>query len=71
LDALGNVWLSDYENSYVATGVWRVFDREGRYLGEIRSPAQLRILEIGEHYVAGVWKGDLGVESVRLYALNR
>lgn len=71
VDPLGNVWLSDYENPYTATGIWHVFDSNGRYLGEVRAPPALRILDVGEDYVAGVWKDDMGVESVRVYRLNR
>lgn len=71
VDAQGNIWLSDYETPYVATGTWRVFDQSGSYLGEVHAPPRLRILEVGEDYVAGIWTADLGVESVRVYQLNR
>ncbi len=72
VDAAGNVWLSDYEMPpYFNTGVWRVFDSGGRYLGEVDVPQRLHILEIGKMYVLGVWRDGLGVESVRLYRLKK
>ena len=71
VDPHGAIWLSAYENEFMPAPVWFVFDRDGRYLGEVPMPAGLRVLEIGEGYVLGVTKDDAGVEVVRVHELRR
>jgi hypothetical protein len=71
LDPEGDVWLGPYETPFGAFGPWRVFDHEGRYVGEINVPRQLRVLDIGSDWILGVWQDDLGVETVRLHGLDR
>jgi hypothetical protein len=53
----------------VAAGRWSVFTPEGRWLGTARTPAGLRVTEIGADYVLGVAVDSLDVESVRLHAI--
>ncbi|MEX0892005.1 MAG: hypothetical protein WEB88_07525 [Gemmatimonadota bacterium] len=53
----------------VATRRWSVFDPEGCWLGTVRTPAGLRVTEIGGDYLLGVAVDSLDVESVRLYAI--
>ena len=50
---------------------WSVFDREGRWLGSVETPAGLSVREIGEDYLLGTWKDDVGVEHVRVHRLDR
>ena len=40
-------------------------------LGFVETPPRLRVLEIGEDYILGVVRDELGVESVQLWALER
>jgi hypothetical protein len=50
---------------------WTVYDPDGVQLGDVEVPWGLTVWEIGENYVLGSFRGELGVESVRLYALER
>ena len=45
--------------------------RELMWLGPILLPARFWMREIGDEYVAGVWKDELDVEYVRIYHLSR
>jgi hypothetical protein len=71
LDAAGNVWVMDYERPGIEQRSWRVFDREGFLIARVVTPAELRLLEIGDDYVLGVHQDDLHVERVRLYRLEK
>jgi hypothetical protein len=46
-----------------------VFDPDGRYLGPVELPARLRVTDIGDRTLLGVWRDEYGVESVRRYAI--
>lgn len=50
---------------------WSVFDPEGRWSGQVGTPAGLRVLQIGADYVLGVWEDDLDVQYVRVHALSK
>ena len=43
----------------------------GFLVAKVVTPAHLRVHAIGYDYVLGVWRDDLGVESVRMYGLER
>jgi hypothetical protein len=69
-DRLGNIWVPGFAVSEEQRPpLWAVFDREGRYLGELELPGRLRVFEIGSDYVLGVWRDELDVEHVRRYPL--
>lgn len=71
VDPRGKVWLSEYESSFLATGLWRVVDGEGNPVAEVRVPDGFRITDLGVDHVLGVWRGDFDVESIRMYQLER
>lgn len=50
---------------------WDVFDSRGRWLGDVTMPARFRAMDIGKHFVVGVWKDDLDVQYVHGYRLLR
>jgi hypothetical protein len=68
LDASGNLWVAYYrlEDEPVR---WAVFDQEGRWLGDIETPPNGRVWDIGNDYVLGVWQDELDVQQVRMYRL--
>jgi hypothetical protein len=70
-DRAGNLWVSDFQVTPEDPGKWTVFDPEGRMLGTVSTPARFRVFEIGEDYVLGVWKDELDVDHVRLFALEK
>lgn len=49
--------------------VWSVFDPEGRWLGEVHVPRALRVTDVGDDYVVGVWRAGDGTQTIRRYAL--
>lgn len=80
VDPLGNVWLRRYEvdhafttMQYVRTvGVpseWVVLDPAGRWLGEVQTPAQFTVLEIGSDHVLGLRRDEFDVEFIEVYRL--
>ena len=71
VDAEGNIWARSYRVDPSGPGEWSVFDPAGRWLGQVEMPPGLDVAEIGSDYVAGVWVDELGVEYVRLYALEK
>ena len=72
-DALGYLWVAEFklpDAAYEGT-LWTVFDREGRALGFVETPAGLSIFEIGEDYILGSTTDELGVEYVQIRELVR
>lgn len=78
-DAAGHLWVAEYEFSAAARGtyeerpprLWTVFDPEGRVLGNVETPEDLWIHEIGEDYILGVALDELNVEYVQVWTLER
>lgn len=68
-DGEGNVWVEHYRAAPEEQPRWSVFGADGRWLGEVATPAGLRIHEIGAGYVLGVWTDEVGIEYLRLYEL--
>lgn len=50
---------------------WRVVDRDGLPIAEVRTPAGFFLLEVGDDHVLGVHKDEFDRESVRLHDLIR
>jgi hypothetical protein len=72
LDALGNAWVSDYRHPWKEGALaWSVFDAEGTWLGEVRLPDKLRILEIGGDYLIALLRDDLDVEYAHVYQIDK
>lgn len=65
-DGLGYLWVQERWSS-----VWTVFDPEGRVQGLVEMPSALGVFEIGEGYILGRSRDELGVESVQLWVLDR
>ena len=69
VDALGNVWVMEYNRPGDDSKRWTVFDTAGILLGTLRVPDDLVISNIGPDYVLGVRLDDLDVEHVMMYGL--
>ena len=50
---------------------WRVLDRAGLVIAELRTPPGFFVLEVGDDHVLGLHKDEFERESVRLYRLIR
>jgi hypothetical protein len=70
VDATEHIWVRQ-SSLGAATQSWLVFDPGGIWLGAISLPGNLRVTDIGSDYILGIYRDDLGVESVRLYGLDR
>ncbi|HEX9727084.1 MAG TPA: hypothetical protein VGA37_01105 [Gemmatimonadales bacterium] len=70
VDEAETLWIQDYPGPRDREAVWRRFSTDGAYIGVATMPADLKVFEIGDEYVLGMWKDDLDVEHVRLYALE-
>ncbi len=51
--------------------LWKVVDRDGSPIAELRTPPGFFLLEVGDDYVLGINKDEVGRESVRLFGLIR
>jgi len=71
VDALENVWVRRTGEHPPGKSPWDVFDTEGRFLGTVGVPADLRVAQIGEDFVLGISKDEAGVEYVPLHGLSR
>jgi len=66
----GEIWLAEYEFEADSVSTWVVLDPRGMLLGSVAVPPGFQIHEVGEDYLLGVWKDELGVPFVRRYALR-
>jgi hypothetical protein len=81
VDSERNLWVSDSSLEWFlgqgfsrvpSTAIsWRVFDRNGRWLGAVTMPPRFRPMDIGSDYVLGLWRDADDVEHVRLYRLTK
>lgn len=65
-DAIGAGSLTDLP---AVPSAWSVFDGRGRWLGDVRMPANFQAFEIGDDYVAGKARTN-GVNQVVIYSLG-
>jgi hypothetical protein len=70
-DHHGYLWVERYRAPGEEPAVHDVLDPEGRLVGWVSLPAGLQILESGPDYVLGLYRDDLEVEYVRVYALEK
>lgn len=72
VDSRGYLWLKDYAiPGTEGPQQWRVFDHEGKLLGQVGMPPGLGVSDIDDHSVIGVWVDELDVPEVRVYNLER
>ena len=77
VDAGGNIWAGHRPFGADANGrasdrnEFIVFRADGRHLGAVQLPANVRVLQIGADFVLGGFTDDLGVEYVHLYRIEK
>jgi hypothetical protein len=69
VDAGGNLWVQEYTPKLGEGRSWSVFDRDGRYLGDVEMPVRVRVFEIGDDVVLGVRRDEANAEYVSRYRL--
>lgn len=73
-DRVGNLWVERYRDQFAedpGPQVWDIFDADGRLTAYLEAPTGVRITDVGARSVVGVHADSLGVETVRLYRLQR
>ena len=70
-DDAGYVWLERFEAPEGPSGNWVVVDGTGDVVAELTLPDGLRLLDVGEDHVIGVWSDELDRQEVRVHALER
>jgi hypothetical protein len=69
-DAVGNLWVQEFElDRRRNSPLWRVFDAEGGYLGDVTMPDRFTVYQLGDDFVLGKWEDADDVEHVRMYAI--
>ncbi len=71
LDEDGYLWVEHPRVTRAGEGRWDVFDREGRWLTTVATPAGFQVRQIGRDFMLGTALDSLDVEHVHLYTLNR
>ena len=69
VDAEGNLWVGMYRKPGDNQPRWTVFDPSGRMLGEVHTPEDFTIYQIGQDFVLGRWTDELDVQHVVMYDL--
>ena len=73
-DEAGNLWVERYQSDPVADSgarEWDIFDAEGTLTGSLATPDGFRITYIGTRSILGVHADSLGIETVRMYRLDK
>lgn len=71
VDDAQNLWVRDFAVPGGAGSTWTVFDPGGRMLGGVAMPERFRPTHMGEDFVLGVLRDELGVEYVQMFALEK
>ena len=66
VESNGNIWARQYGDT-TKVQHWDSFDRTGRYLGVVDTPAGFEVFEFGADYVLGRVRDQDDVEGVRVY----
>ena len=70
-DELGNVWIEHFRDPANNTrpARWSVFDKDGRFLGDVQVPAATAVCSITRDQVITIFTDEFDVEHVRIYSL--
>jgi hypothetical protein len=69
VDADDHLWVLHMPGGRGEDRRWSVFAPDGRWLGEVRTPAGLRVTAIGHDRLIGVWQDSGDGQTVRVYPL--
>jgi hypothetical protein len=71
VDGGGNLWMEEFRIDPDAEGTWSVFDPGGRWLGQVQTPAGVKVMSIARDAMVGVTTDEDDVERVVIYPLIR
>jgi hypothetical protein len=68
----GNLWIKLYRRpSDEGPDHWLILDSRGELAARLEMPKEMRILEIGEDFVAVARENELGVEHFAVYPIQK
>ncbi len=81
VDQVGRLWVREanladapgagqLNTTPLVPSVWSVFDREGRWLGDVTMPARFQPRDIGGDYVLGTAMDEDDVQTIAVYELE-
>jgi hypothetical protein len=71
VDHEGHLWAHSYSASWEdGPQAWSIFEQDGSWLGDVRTPERFSILGFGDHVVLGVWRDSLNVQHFQVYGLD-
>jgi hypothetical protein len=71
IDRTLNLWVQDEDGFSAETSRWQVFGSDGVFVARVELPRALEVRDIGEDYLLGTVRDELGIERVRLYRLEK
>lgn len=69
-DDLDRLWIQEYRRAEVPETTWHVLTTDGAYLDEVTTPTAFTPQVIRGGLIAGVWRNELDVESIRIYRIE-
>jgi hypothetical protein len=69
IDGTDHLWVLHMAGARGEDRIWSVFAPDGRWLGEVATPAALTVTQIGADHLVGVWRDGGAGQTVRVYPL--
>lgn len=70
-DAVGNVWLSDYDITGIEAEAFVVVEADGLSAHRVELPSGIRVLDIADDRILAVETDELDVQAVVVYAIRK
>ena len=70
-DERGNLWVQRYDPVDDVASEWQIFGDDGVLAAVATTPAHFWPMQIGEDWLLGRWRDEMGVEHVRMYHFAR
>ncbi len=71
VDAMGYLWVERYRGPGEDIPEFDIFDSQGHLAGYAALPEDADVLQIGDDYILALYRDELGIEFVRMFAFHR
>ncbi len=71
VDALDHLWVERFRMPWATEREWDILSPDGAWVGVMETPSDVNVYEIGEDYLLGRHRDELGVERVMMFDLAR
>ena len=71
LDPNGAIWVREYQLTTSDSVRFRIFQRDGQFLGSLALPVRTTVHDIGRDQILTVWQDDDDLEHVRVYRIAK